>query len=100
MTTEPDTASGPSEPLPTLTVQVTTTLVTFEAPTVPLPVATVQVCAGEVGCAKTVTEYGRPLATDVAKVKAPAADTDRLSPPLSRSTSPDPVRPPTVPPMV
>ena len=36
----------------------------------------------------------------VAKVKAPLAEIGRLSPPLSRSTRPVPVRPETVPPMV
>jgi hypothetical protein len=41
-----------------------------------------------------------PLASAVANVKAPFAETVRLSPPLSCSTSPVPVRPVTVPPIV
>ena len=38
-----------------LVVQVIATLVTFEVPIAPLAFATVHVCAGDVGCAKTVT---------------------------------------------
>lgn len=96
---------GPSRPTmfpPTLKVtalQVIATVVTL-AVTVPLPVVTVQFCAGEPGCVRIVTEYGLPVATGVANVKAPLAVMVRLSPPLSWRTRPVPTTPVTVPPTV
>src|SRR5580700_1785228 len=78
--------------------QRTTTVVTSVLVTVPLPFVTTQFWLGLVGWAKTVTLYAMPLGTAVANVKVPAADTLRLSPPLSRSTRPGPVRPVTMPP--
>ena len=76
-------------------MQVTATLVTFAEPMVPVPPLTVHVCPD--GCVFTVTAYAAPLASWVGNVKEPLAVTDRLSPPLSCSTtvpdSPDAVPP-------
>ena len=73
--------------------------VTFAFVTVPAPLVTTQVWPA--GCANAVAEYGCPLATAVANVKLVlAAGTDRLSPPLFCSTSPEPVRPVIPPPTV
>jgi hypothetical protein len=81
-------------------VHVTWTLVTF-ALAVPLPFVTTQFCAGFEGCVRTVTLYAAPLAMAVVNVKVVApALTDKLLPPLSCNTSPVPVRPETLPPMV
>jgi hypothetical protein len=77
----------------------TATVTTF-AVAVPLAPVTVQVSAGLVGCVTTVTAYASPLATAVANVNAPFAVTGKLSPPLSASTKPVPVKPVTVPPIV
>src|SRR5258706_7509833 len=55
---------------------------------------------GAVGCARTLAVYAVPVASRAAKVNAPSAATLRFPPPLSRSTSPEPVRPLTVPPTV
>ena len=82
-------------PEPPLVVQVTATLVTFAEPTVPVPPLTVQVCPD--GWVRTVTEYAAPLASFVGNVKEPLAVTERLSPPLSCSTT-VPASPDTVPP--
>src|SRR4051812_32599564 len=74
------------------------TPLTGPAPIVPVPLPTTQLWAGDEGCVATVTLYGAPLATGVAKVKVPSALMPRSSPPLSRRVSPVPVRPVTVPP--
>src|SRR5690242_18514084 len=84
-----------SVPDPPLVVQVTATLATFAEPTVPVPPLTAQVCP--VGWVRTVTVYALPLVSLVGKVKEPLAATDRLSPPLSWSTT-VPDSPETVPP--
>src|SRR5579863_10542651 len=78
-------------------VQVMLTLLTAAPAMVPVPLVTAQFWAGELGAVATVTAYGLPLATPVAKVKVPFALTDRLSPPLSFRTSPVPLRPDAVP---
>src|SRR5215831_19359801 len=65
--------------------QVTATLVTLAEPTVPDPFDTVHVCPG--GFVFTVTAYAAPPASAVANVNEPFADTLRLSPPLSCSTT-------------
>ena len=78
-------------------LQVTATLVTLAEPTVPDPLATVQVCPD--GLVFTVTAYGAPDTSAVANVNDPFADTLRLSPPLSCSTT-VPDSPETVPPTV
>jgi hypothetical protein len=88
---------------PTVTVavvQVTCTDVTF-AVAVPDPFATVHVSDGLLGCVPTVTAYAPPLAKAVLNVKAvePAATVSE-SLPLSTKTSPVPVRPVIVPPIV
>ena len=68
-------------------MQTTCTFVTFPD-AVPVPLFTVQVCAGLVGCVRTVTAYAPPLATWVANVNDPLVATVRLSPPLSCNTTP------------
>src|ERR1700677_112886 len=83
-----------------MAAQVTTTVVTFVLPTNPPPFATSQFCVGLEGCVKIVTLYPDPAAIAVAKVKLPLLLMVRLSPRLSCNTSPDPVRPVTVPPIV
>ena len=87
--------SSAAVPAPPLAVQVTTTLVTFADAMVPVPPLTVHVCPD--GWVRTVTEYALPPASFVGNVKEPLAVTDRLSPPLSCSTT-VPVSPDTVPP--
>src|SRR6202789_416612 len=82
-------------------VQLTVTLVTLPAPTVPVPPETEQVCTGPLGWVSTVTAKAAPLATGVAKVNAPFAETVRLSPPLScKTTVSADASPMTVPPTV
>ena len=76
-------------------MQVTATLVTFADAMVPVPPLTAHVCPD--GWVRTVTAYAAPPASLVANVKEPLAATDRLSPPLSCSTT-VPVSPDTVPP--
>src|SRR3569833_1430807 len=72
-------------------------LVTFEAPMVPEPLVTMH--DSPLGCVATVTEYGAPSATGVAKVNGPLALMTRLSPPLFwRMTVP--AKPERLPPMV
>ncbi len=66
-------------------VQLTATLVTLAEPIVPEPFDTEHVWPD--GFVFTVTAYAAPDASDVAKVNGPFADTDRSSPPLSRSTT-------------
>jgi hypothetical protein len=82
--------------------RLTVTVVMLALVTLPLPVplVTVQGGLGLIGWVNTVTLYGMPLGTAVANAKAPAAEILRLSPPLLRNTSPEPVRPVTIPPMV
>jgi hypothetical protein len=80
-------------------VHATATFVTF-ALVVPLPFVTAHVCAGLDGWVSTVTLYAAPLFTGVENVNAPFAVTDKLFPPLSWSTSPDPASPLTLPPIV
>jgi hypothetical protein len=81
-------------------VQATVTDVTF-AEAVPVPLVTVQVCAGLLGCVRTVTLYAPPLAIDVTNVNfVAAAATVKLSPALFCKTNPVPVSPLIVPPMV
>src|SRR5690349_9086352 len=75
-----------SEPIiPGLAAQETATLVTLADPIVPEPLATAQVCPA--GLVFTVTAYAAPLASAVANVNGPLAETLRLSPPLSCSTT-------------
>src|SRR3569833_2811101 len=71
-------------------------LVTFEAPMVPEPLVTMH--DSPLGCVATVTEYGAPSATGVAKVNGPLALMTRLSPPLFWRVT-VPARPETVPPV-
>src|ERR1700730_575618 len=78
-------------------VQETATLVTLAAAMVPEPLETEQDWPEGLVC--TVTLYGVPSASAVAKVKGPLALTLRLSPPLSCSTT-VPDSPETVPPTV
>src|ERR1700691_1639039 len=94
----PETVT-PTVALTAALVQAMATVVTF-AVAVPLPPVTAQLCGGFVGCVATVTAYAPPVAMEVAKVKLPLALTGRLSAPLSWRTSPVPVRPVTVPPIV
>src|SRR5215813_9455143 len=63
----------------------------------PVPLDTVQVCPD--GLVFTVTAYAAPVASAVANVNDPFADTLRSSPPLSCSTT-VPDSPDTVPPTV
>src|SRR6476659_8826747 len=87
-----------SEPIiPGLAAQETATLVTLADPIVPEPLATAHVCPA--GLVIPVTAYPAPLASAVANVNGPLAETVRLSPPLSCSTT-DPDDPDTVPPTV
>jgi hypothetical protein len=65
---------------------------------VPLPFVTKQVCPE--GCVRTVTAYAAPLSRALEKVKLPLVETDKLLPPLSCKTSPEPVSPDTFPPTV
>ena len=96
-------------PLPTTPMETTCTvywsgthvtwmLVTGPPPTLPAPPVKVQVSHGVVGWVFTVTTYGDPLATAIGNSNVPLAITGSVSPPLSCSTSPLPVRPDTVPP--
>src|SRR4051812_33210171 len=64
----------------------------------PASADTVQVCHGIVDWVFTVTPYAALLETGVANVNVPSAFTERSSPPLFCSTSPEPARPVTVPP--
>src|SRR5579871_2307583 len=98
--TSPVPASPDTVP-PTLKVfvaQLTDTVVTSEPPTVPEAPDRVQVWLGLEGCVLMLTAKAAPLATLVANEKAPFAEMVRSSPPLSRSTSPVPDNPETVPP--
>src|SRR3984957_11616029 len=78
-----------------LVVQVTVTPVTFAAATVPVPPLTPHACPD--GWVRTVTAYAAPLPSFVGNVNEPLAATDRLSAPLSCSTT-VPVSPDTDPP--
>ena len=78
-------------------VQVTAMFVTLAWDIVPVPPATTQLWVGLDGWANTVTWYVASLASGVAKTTGPLAVTLRSSPSLSRSTSPEPARPETVP---
>src|SRR3569623_2046695 len=81
-----------------LVVQAIMTVVTLAEPTVPAPLVTTQVWLGDDGWVGTVTAKALPLASGFAKAKVVAfAGTVRLSPPLSCSTRPVPVRPVMVP---
>src|SRR5215469_15322244 len=97
-TTVPDSPDTlpPTEKVATF-VQVTATLVMLAEPMVPEPLETEQVCP--VGLVFTVTLYAVPPGSAVAKVNAPLADSDKLSPPLSCSTT-VPDSPDTLPPTV
>src|SRR4030095_8530191 len=75
-------------------------LVTLALPTVPEALETVQVWEGPEGWPETVTRYRAPAGRGVAKVKDPFPLIASVSPPLFRSSRPEPDRPLTVPPMV
>ena len=80
-------------------VQLTTTPVTGPPATVPAPALTTHVPPA--GWTSTVTLYGDPLATGVAKANAPLPVGLRVSPPLSCKTMVAPGgRPLSVPPTV